>query len=330
MEEDGVIEPLSETASEIAETTSDYEPSISESMFRSLTSSIQEHVYEYGRRYHTYQQGRYPLPNDEVENDREALKHVTIKELIGGRLHVAPIGENPQKIVDLGTGFGDWAIEVAEHYPSAQVIGVDLSPIQPAWVPPNLRFVVDDIEDEASWIHGDDVDFMHLRFILNFLTDVPKLVDNIYRHLRPGGFIELQDLCYKICSDDNTIPPNYPLVRLIDMVKRIFIEKYGFDLTHVENFTELLTSKGFVNVQRKLFKLPIGEWPKNPSLNAIGRYWRPVLIDFFSAMASKPFTEAEIDRHEVEDLIHQCHVAMANRRIHAYMVFHFVWAQKPE
>lgn len=34
-----------------------------------------------------------------------------LKDLLGGKLYLAPIGDNPQKIIDLGTGFGDWAIE---------------------------------------------------------------------------------------------------------------------------------------------------------------------------------------------------------------------------
>ena len=30
------------------------------------------------------------------------------------RLHLAPIGENPQRILDIGTGTGIWAIEMGE------------------------------------------------------------------------------------------------------------------------------------------------------------------------------------------------------------------------
>ncbi|KAL7266005.1 NAD(+) salvage pathway protein, partial [Rhizina undulata] len=67
-----------------------------------------------------------------------------------GELFLAPVGEdwNPQRILDIGTGSGIWAIDMADQYPSAEVIGVDLSPIQPNWVPPSLKFEVDDIEDE--------------------------------------------------------------------------------------------------------------------------------------------------------------------------------------
>ena len=58
-----------------------------------------------------YRYGTYPIPNDEHEGDREELKHVMLKELLRGKLILAPITDDPQKIVDLGTGFGEWAIE---------------------------------------------------------------------------------------------------------------------------------------------------------------------------------------------------------------------------
>jgi hypothetical protein len=34
-----------------------------------------------------------------------------LKELLHGKLYFSPIGSNPQKIIDMGTGFGEWAIE---------------------------------------------------------------------------------------------------------------------------------------------------------------------------------------------------------------------------
>lgn len=63
------------------------------------------------RRYHAFRYGRYPIPNDEEEYNRESLRHLMLKDLLNGKLYLAPIGDNPQKIIDLGTGFGDWAIE---------------------------------------------------------------------------------------------------------------------------------------------------------------------------------------------------------------------------
>jgi hypothetical protein len=49
-------------------------------------------------------------------------------------------------------------------FPSARVIGNDLSAIQPSWVPPNLEFIIDDFEKD--WIYAPDYfDFIHGRTI---------------------------------------------------------------------------------------------------------------------------------------------------------------------
>jgi len=52
--------------------------------------------------------------------------------LLDGKAFFAPV-ENPQRILDVGTGTGIWALDVGDQYPSAQVVGIDLSPIQPRW-----------------------------------------------------------------------------------------------------------------------------------------------------------------------------------------------------
>ena len=94
-----------------------------------------------------YRDGRYLLPNDEAEQDRLDLNHHIFRLIIGGKLFRAPVGSDPHRILDFGTGTGIWAIDVADEFPSALVIGTDLSPIQPTTVPPNCRFYVDDFEE---------------------------------------------------------------------------------------------------------------------------------------------------------------------------------------
>jgi ubiquinone/menaquinone biosynthesis C-methylase UbiE len=58
--------------------------------------------------------------------------HHIYNMLLEGRLHVAPL-DKPQRILDIGTGTGIWAIDIADQFPEAEVIGTDLSPIQPSW-----------------------------------------------------------------------------------------------------------------------------------------------------------------------------------------------------
>jgi ubiquinone/menaquinone biosynthesis C-methylase UbiE len=74
------------------------------------------------------------LPNDEREQDRLGLydlcreetprlmkryldlQHHTFKILCDGQLHLAPISK-PQRVLDLATGTGIWAIEFGKHSP---------------------------------------------------------------------------------------------------------------------------------------------------------------------------------------------------------------------
>jgi methylase of polypeptide subunit release factors len=90
--------------------------------------------------YHAYKAGRYVFPNDEKELERLDISHHS-QGLQLNALHLAPIG-TPQRILDVGTGTGVWAIDIADQYPSADVLGIDLSPVQTTWVPPNVRFEV--------------------------------------------------------------------------------------------------------------------------------------------------------------------------------------------
>lgn len=53
-------------------------------------------------------------PNDEEEQDRMDLVHHIFGLALKGELFLAPIPEKPQRVLDLGTGTGIWAMDFAE------------------------------------------------------------------------------------------------------------------------------------------------------------------------------------------------------------------------
>ena len=67
---------------------------------------------------------------------------------------------------------------VADIYQGASVKGTDLSPIQPGWLPVNLRMFVEDCEGE--WLHGSGFDLVHLRQVAGTLRDLDGVLDKIH------------------------------------------------------------------------------------------------------------------------------------------------------
>lgn len=115
----------------------------------SLSLSDLKTIVENGRTYHG--EGKYPLPNDEPEQNRLDLQHHLSTLTFDGKLFNCPIDKEMvlHRVLDVGTGTGIWAMDFADNHPQSNVVGVDLSPIQPIWVPPNVRFELDDLEEEV-------------------------------------------------------------------------------------------------------------------------------------------------------------------------------------
>jgi SAM-dependent methyltransferase len=115
----------------------------------SLPSSFQCFIKENGRTYHAYHEGKHMLPNDEDEKDRLDLQHHLFRLTFGGKLFTCPVEKTMHRVLDIGTGTGIWAIEFGDEHPESAVIGIDLSPIQPSFLPPNVTFLVDDVEQNV-------------------------------------------------------------------------------------------------------------------------------------------------------------------------------------
>jgi hypothetical protein len=75
----------------------------------SLASSILNHRMENGRQYHAYRDGAYWGPNDELAKEILDFAHHMYLLTLDQKLHLAPV-QNPQAILDCGTGTGIWAI----------------------------------------------------------------------------------------------------------------------------------------------------------------------------------------------------------------------------
>ncbi|KAL2007032.1 hypothetical protein VTN00DRAFT_8470 [Thermoascus crustaceus] len=322
-----IVQPAIEVDAQVTDNDSSYgnELSIYSS---SLTSSVQAYRHENGRRYHAYRDGSYLLPNDKEESDRLDLAHELNLKMMGRKLFLAPIGPSPQRVIDLATGTGIWAIDFADRYPSAEVIGNDLSPTQPTLVPPNLKFVVDDIESEWGY-ENTPFDFIHARYLCHSIKDFKKLIKQCYNCTKPGGWVEFQDWDARIRSEDGTLKGT-ALEKYYTQVVDAF-EKAGYPASPGRLYKEWFTEAGLVDIQVKKYPVPMGVWAKDPHYKEIGAWLRVAVSEGFEAAAMAVLTRHESWKpEEVKVLAEGARNDLKDRKIHAIMDFWVVYGRKPE
>ena len=74
--------------------------------------------------------------------------------------------------------------------------------INPARVPPNVKFEIDDCEE--PWTFREKFDFIHARYLAAAIKDWPRLMQQAFTHTKPGGWAEFQDYDFRYYSEDGS------------------------------------------------------------------------------------------------------------------------------
>ncbi|KAB8295732.1 hypothetical protein EYC80_008557 [Monilinia laxa] len=294
----------------------------------SIDSSALAFKVENGRRYQAYREGAYWQPNDEIQNEQIDISHRRYLSMLNGCLYLAPIPDDVERVLDLGTGTGIWAIDFADLFPNASILGTDLSPIQPDMVPPNCRFEIDDMTEE--WTYPPNYfDFIHIRALFGSIHDWDDLYAQAYKHLKPGGFIQHIEPSLYIHCDDDTVPLDSPLHRFAELFNKAG-ERTGQSMDLCPTMSSKIAQAGFVNLQERMYQTPLGEWPDDPKLRELGK-WNLLQFDVgLEGFAVQLLTNVMgMSLPEVQLFCAQVRAAARDRRAHSYYPHKLVYAQKP-
>jgi ubiquinone/menaquinone biosynthesis C-methylase UbiE len=200
----------------------------------------------------------YALPRDFEEMSRLDFQHFVLRQAFKGNF-LAPV-ENPRAILDVGTGTGRWAREVATVFPSANVIGLDLNapPVdekaragEEEALPRNYAFVSGNILEGLPFADAS-FDFVHMRLLILALPHDrwPFVVSELIRVTRPGGWVE----SVEVPADEQ----GGPAVDQIMAWVAAMLQRRGIDITDAVRVGGLLQAQGLVNVVSRRVEVPIG------------------------------------------------------------------------
>jgi len=287
----------------------------SSSFTQSLRSSLLESIRLNGRAYHRYRDGQYFLPEDEQEQERLDMQHEMFLRTFDGKLRLAPITGQLEEALDLGTGTGIWCLDFADEHPECNVLGIDLSPMQPTYVPPNCKFEVDDYEQ--PWTFRQKFDYVHGRCLLSSFSDGKRLLQQAYDALRPGGWLELQDVLLPIAADDGTMEGT-EWQRWNELFSKAMIA-IGRDPADTGRYKQWMIEIGFKEVVIEHYKWPQNPWPKDPKLKDLGRWNMVNTLDGLYGFSARPFMEIlGMSMPEVQVFLSACRKDIQNRAIHSY------------
>ncbi|KLP06741.1 related to TAM domain methyltransferase [Fusarium fujikuroi] len=246
-----------------------------ESSTASVSASILEYRRSQGRTYHSDKfTTNYFLPNDDQQLES----------------------------VDL--------TEFADRHPNVEIVGTDLSPCQPEWVPPNVRFEIDDAA--LSWTWGDDeFDFIHIRYIFGAIKDWSALFSEAYRCCIPGGWVQSAEADVEFRCDDGTIDkePNLKIYKkLFEEGGKILGNPFFVYDQQVQGFNDA----GFEDITTVDYKV------------TAARYW------FQSGYTTMMWNDVlKWPKDEYQLFLLSIRKAIRNPKIHTYMKVRYVYGRKP-
>ena len=287
---------------------------------RSLKSAP-ELTLENGRYYCN---DNYYMPCDEDEQTRLSILYQTYLFLLDHQITIGVIPRKPKRILEIGTGTGDWAMAAAERFPSANVVALDLtSAYFPGAAPPNVTFEVDNAGHE--WTYNEPFDFIHIRELAGAFSDWRKIYAEVAKHLKTGGVVEVAD--HSLIKLTNE--PENSFTSIFNGAIQSAGEKAGtpLNLDHLKK--TMFDAAGLSITKTRTFDLPVGQWSSDARKQIAGKMALVATLEGIEASGLRLLTKWQGWTEDgARDLMAKVKAEVSNPEAKPYVQVQFVVARK--
>jgi len=287
----------------------------------------------------------YPLPaHDQLgaERYRLNLQHNLLKKKMGG-LFIKPEavervlatkanGDRPG-ILDVGTGTGQWAIDMARQFPQADVLGIDLNePHVDESTPSNCRFEKHDMNSGMLGYTGR-FDVIHARAIASGSKDWRATIQEFEKILRPGGILLLfdpdlavRDANRQIITAEEESDPGFTWLAKNGRIASKLFEAHAKGIYGYLHYDEWFKdTSGWGAYGQEEIYTPIGPWDKDDM--QVGEMLRENILQANTHV--RPMYIAAGQSPEYVDFLHsKITDELVNLRAHMYFRWIATWAIK--
>ncbi|RCH78211.1 hypothetical protein CU098_003016 [Rhizopus stolonifer] len=262
------------------------------------------------------------LPKDENEIDRMVSQHYILRTAFDGDFY-APLSDKAKIVLDMGCGPGTWTMEMAVQFPRIHFIGIDQYALFPQDIKPkNCRFL--GLDRYTLPFDDNSIDYIFQR---DANWEIPRLawdslIQEYYRVLKPGGWIELVEADLETQSSPNQ--EGFLIDTLIDMYYQKQHDPFIF-----QRLSSLLATGGFRRIQSDFQSIPLG-WGHSKSLKKqqpCSEYARASAMQQFALLKSLKPWFVQKSRTKYEECVSNLLKEWSFNK--SYINWHRSIAQKP-
>lgn len=160
------------------------------------------------------------------------------------------------------------------------------------------------------------------------------ILTTYHRHLKPGGWFELQEFHYTAACDDSSCDGPYAWRDFCGYLGQ-GMANLGSEMNAILKSEDELRAAGFQNIRNKNFKCPLGPWAKKKNLQECGHVLRDVVMYGLNGLARRPFrdglgwTPIQIEMFLVDVRKHVVEEKNGIPVFHSYFPFRSICGQKP-
>ncbi|QRV76243.1 methyltransferase domain protein [Ceratobasidium sp. AG-Ba] len=268
------------------------------------------------------------FPADNAEVHRLEIQHEAVKILLKGNYY-GPVREvlgdldpdgRRKRVLDLITGEGSWVREMAAEFPHVDFTSVDNTPLVPHSRCTNILGY--EVYDLYNGIAEEDntFDVVHVRHAMTKIRDLPGLILEIHRVLKPGGLLlygEFQNNGWDASTEDHSAEETTPcLIHALRIARDIFSKQgaYAFAWRDVPPLLQPESviwdsvkgldkhQRGFTSIRLESKVAPTGTWHSNPRLRESG--WLMQQLWVRTWMSLRPmFIKGGLCESETDELV---------------------------